>query len=136
MTVNPIISARTLFSRIALKDIFATDKMISPFREDFNFTKLRIYEVWRKYYPRENFTNLQCPNLCYNEVCFKGTAQYRKPCLKRPIRKKTKNGFQERISLNACQKYCRMLQREHSAILSTFMKLPFVTKIFVLSIFE
>ena len=40
------------------------------------------------------------------------------------------------LSLNAGQKYCRMLQREHSAILSIFIKLPFVTKIFVLSIFE
>ena len=29
-----------------------------------------------------------------------------------------------------------MLQEEHSAILSTFIKLPFVIKIFVLSIFE
>ena len=29
-----------------------------------------------------------------------------------------------------------MLQREHSAILSTFIKLPFFIKIFVLSIFE
>ena len=29
-----------------------------------------------------------------------------------------------------------MLQREHSAILSTFIKLPFVIKIFVLSIFD
>ena len=29
-----------------------------------------------------------------------------------------------------------MLQREHSAILLTFIKLPFVIKIFVLSIFE
>ena len=29
-----------------------------------------------------------------------------------------------------------MLQMEHSAILSTFIKLPFVIKIFVLSIFE
>ena len=41
-------------------------------------------------------------------------------------------GFQDRLSLNAGQKYCRM----HSAILSTFIKLPFVIKIFVLSIFE
>ena len=38
--------------------------------------------------------------------------------------------------LNAGQKYCRMLQVEHSAILSTFSKLPFVIKMFVLSIFE
>ena len=29
-----------------------------------------------------------------------------------------------------------MLQGEHSAILSTFIKLPFVIKIFVLTIFE
>ena len=29
-----------------------------------------------------------------------------------------------------------MLQLEHSAILSTFFKLPFINKIFVLSIFE
>ena len=46
-------------------------------------------------------------------------------------------GFQDQISLNAGQKYCRMLQGEHSAILSTFInKLPFVIKTFVLSIFE
>ena len=50
--------------------------------------------------------------------------------------KKTENGFQDQLSLNAGQKYCRMLQGEHSAILSTFIKLPFVMKIFILSIFE
>ena len=33
-------------------------------------------------------------------------------------------------------KYCRMLQGEHSTILLTFIKLPFVIKILVLSIFE
>ena len=37
---------------------------------------------------------------------------------------------------NAGQKYCRMFQGELSAILSTFIKLPFVIKIVVLSIFE
>ena len=47
-----------------------------------------------------------------------------------------KIGFQDLLSLNAGQNYCRMLQGEHSAILSTFIKLPFVIKIFVLSIFE
>ena len=46
--------------------------------------------------------------------------------------KMTGNGFSRPVG----QKYCRMLQGEHSAILSTFIKLPFVTKIFVLSIFE
>ena len=37
--------------------------------------------------------------------------------------KKTKNGFQDKLSLNAGQKYCRMLQGEHSAILLTLIKL-------------
>ena len=44
--------------------------------------------------------------------------------------------FQDQLSLHTGQKYCRMLQGEHSAILSTFIKLPFVIKIFVFSIFE
>ena len=48
--------------------------------------------------------------------------------------KKDKIGFQDRLSLNAGQKYCRMLQGEHSAILSTFIKLPFAIKSFILSI--
>ena len=59
-----------------------------------------------------------------------------KPCLKRPFSKRPKIGFQDILSLNAGQKYCRMLQGEHSAILWSFIKLPFVIKIFVLSIFE
>ena len=61
---------------------------------------------------------------------------YSKTCLKRPLKKKTKIAFQDRLSLNAGPKYCRMLIVEHSAILSTFIKLPFVIKIFVFSIFE
>ena len=59
-----------------------------------------------------------------------------KPVLKGPLKKKTKIDFQDRLSLNEGQKYCRMLQGEHSAILSTFIKLTSVIKIFVLSIFE
>ena len=73
-----------------------------------------------------------------------------KPVLKQPLSKGPKIGIQGHLSLNAGQKYCRMLQGEHSAILSTFVKLqgehseilstfiklPFVIKIFVLSIFE
>ena len=47
-------------------------------------------------------------------------------------KRRPKFGFQYRVSLNAGQKYCRM--REHSAILSTFIKLPFSNKAFVLSI--
>ena len=61
---------------------------------------------------------------------------YSKTCVKRPLSKRPKNGFQDQLSLNAGQKYCRMLQGEHSAKLSTFIKLSFVIKIFVLFIFE
>ena len=43
--------------------------------------------------------------------------------------------FPDQLSLNAGKKYCRMLQREHSAILLTFSKLQYVIKIFVLSFF-
>ena len=35
---------------------------------------------------------------------------YSKTCLKLPLKKKTKIGFQDPLSLNAGQKYCRMLQ--------------------------
>ena len=65
-----------------------------------------------------------------------GTTNNTKTCLKRPFKMKTKTDFQDPLSLNAGQKYCRMLQGEHSAKLSTFIKLPIVIKIFVLSIFE
>ena len=58
-----------------------------------------------------------------------------KPALSGHSKRRPKIVFQDQLSLNAGQKYCRMLQ-EHSAILSTFIKLPFVFKIFVLSIFE
>ena len=52
------------------------------------------------------------------------------------LKKTKKKDFQDQLSFNAGQKYCKMLQREHSAILCTFIKLPFVIKIFVLSIFD
>ena len=55
---------------------------------------------------------------------------YSKNCLKLPLKK------EDQLSLNAGQKYCRMLQGEHSAILLTFIELPFVIKVFVLSFFE
>ena len=66
----------------------------------------------------------------------KNTLVCSKTCLKQPLKRKTKIGFQDRLSLNAGQKYCRMLQGEHSAILSAYIKLPFAIKTFVLSIFE
>ena len=56
--------------------------------------------------------------------------------LSRHSKQTQKIRFQDRLSLNAGKKYCRMLQWEHSAILLTFIKLPFVIKTFVLSIFD
>ena len=61
---------------------------------------------------------------------------YSKTCVKGPLLKSPKIGFQDQLSLNAGQKYCRTLKWEHSAILLTFIELSFVIKIFVLSIFE
>ena len=63
-------------------------------------------------------------------------SNYSKTCVKRPLSKRPKIGTQDQLSLNAGEKYCRMLKGEHSAILLTFIKLPFVIKIFILSIFE
>ena len=54
-----------------------------------------------------------------------------KTCLKRPL-KKTKNWFSRPI-ITKCRS--NVLQ-EHSAILSTFIKLPFAIKTSVLSFFE
>ena len=51
---------------------------------------------------------------------------YSKTCVKLPLSKRLKIGFQDQLSLNAGQKYCRMLKVEHSAILSTFIKNCFV----------
>ena len=55
-----------------------------------------------------------------------------KPVLSSHSKRRPKLGFQDRLSLNAGQKYCR----KHSAVLLTFIKPPFVIKTFVLSIFE
>ena len=65
-----------------------------------------------------------------------GIHEYSKTFVIQPLSKRPQICFQDQLSLNAGQKYCRMPQGEHSAILSTFIKLPFVIKIFVLSIFE
>ena len=63
------------------------------------------------------------------------TCIYSKTCVKQPHSNRPKIGFQDQLLLNAGQKYCRILQGEHSAILLTFINLPFVIKMFVLSIF-
>ena len=64
------------------------------------------------------------------------TTAYSKTCVKRSLPKRPKIGFHDQLLLIADQKHCRMLQGENSAILSTFIKLPFVIKILVLFIYE
>ena len=59
-----------------------------------------------------------------------------KTCVKQLLSKRQIFFFQDQILLNAGQKYCRMLRAEHPAIHSTLIKLPFVIKTFVLSIYE
>ena len=44
-----------------------------------------------------------------------------KTCVKRSLYKRPQNGFQDQLSLNAGQKYCRLVQGEHTVILSTFI---------------
>ena len=44
------------------------------------------------------------------QVIISKNIAYNKTCFKRPLKNNTKIGFQGRLSLNAGQKYCRMLQ--------------------------
>ena len=61
---------------------------------------------------------------------------YCKNCVKRPLSEIQKLGFQDQLSLNAGQKIQNAARGalKHSASLSTFIELPFIIKIFVLSI--
>ena len=60
--------------------------------------------------------------------------KYSKTCVKQQLSIRPKIDFQDQLSLNTGQRYCRVLQGEHSAVYSTFIKLPVVIKTFVLSI--
>ena len=75
-------------------------------------------------------------HLCSLTQVYVVHTKYSKTCVKRPLSKRPQIDFQDQLLLNAGQKYRRMLQGEHSAILWTFIKLPFIIKIFGLSIFE
>ena len=58
---------------------------------------------------------------------------YSKTCLKRPLKKTEKMVFNTNYHLMQVKSIAEC-SKEHSAILSTLMKLPFSTKTFVLSI--
>ena len=81
---------------------------------------------------RHTHTNILTKQVFLNVI----GSTYSKTCVKQPLSKIPKFGFQDQLSPNAGQKYFTMLQGEHSVILLTFIKLPFVIKIFVLSVFE
>ena len=84
--------------------------------------RLTTVDIWVIYFTYTITQTLVCIYLYID--CW----LYSKTCLKQPLKKED----QDLLSLNAGWKYCRMLQGEHSAILSTFIKLPFFIKIFVL----
>ena len=66
------------------------------------------------------------------DAAFHQGLHYSKTCLKRLLKKKTEIGFQDGSSLKCRSKVLQntLLQHsgEHSAILSTFIKLPFVLR--------
>ena len=61
---------------------------------------------------------------------------YSKTCLKRQLKKKTNLVFKTDYGLMLVKYITECYKGEHSAIQSTFIELPFVINIFVLSIFE
>ena len=62
---------------------------------------------------------------------------YSKTCLKRPLKNMIKNLFSRPVIAKCRSKVLQNAPKEHSAILLTFIiKLPFIFKTFVLSIFE
>ena len=95
--------------------------------------------------PNHSQTGKPCANKIVRDqptpICLLSSSNYLlistvKPVLSGHSKRRPKIGFQDQLSFNAGQKYCRMLQGEHSAILLTCIKISFVIKIFVLSIFE
>ena len=64
------------------------------------------------------------------------TGNVQENCVKRSLLKRHKIDFQDQLSLNEGQKYCKILKGEYSAILKAFIKLLFGIKIFDLSTFE
>ena len=113
--------------------------------------KLTLYLIKISFNPIANRTDPGSTTFAYGNMIIYDPTQvdltsnillfYSKTCVKRPLSKRLKIVFQGQLLVNADQKYCRMLplcrsKVEHSAILLTFIKLPFVIKTFVLSIFE
>ena len=67
---------------------------------------------------------------------FSVAVQYSKTCVKRPLSKRPKIGFKTNYCLMQVKSIAECYKRNILQYVSTFSKLPFVIKIFVLSIFE
>ena len=109
-------------------------KEICEFTEVFVFIQL-ILEVFY------DCSEISLPILlvCYYKNLLRKSLRFPytvKSVLSGHLKRTPKIGFQYQLSLNAGPKYCRMLQGEHSAKLSTFIKLLFSIKTLVLSIFK
>ena len=61
---------------------------------------------------------------------------YSKTCLKGPLKRRQKLFFKTDYRLMVVKSIAECSNGEHSALLLTFIKLPFAIKTFVLSIFE
>ena len=102
--------------------------LVKP-RKTRPFRLLMGRKEWNQTKTSKSRTHLSNSWVCY-------ALAYSKTCLKRPLKKKTQNGLNIDYRLMEVKPIAKCYKGDHSAILSTFIKLPFVTKIFVLSIFE
>ena len=104
------------------------------------FIKLLVLSadnLWKQFRPRSSRTDKPFDTLIVfqKKYFWKMSADYSKTCVKRSLSKRQKICF--KINYRQMQvKSIAEFQGEHYAILWTFIKLPFVIKIFVLSIFE
>ena len=93
-----------------------------------NVPKFRTVVSYSKKSRQTAQTQLRLLLQSYSDMCFVKTSPENqhfilstvKPVLSGLSKRRPKIGFQYGLLLMAGQKYCRMLQREHSAILSTF----------------
>ena len=61
-------------------------------------------------------------NLIVNSPAIGNKCKYSKTCVKLPLKNRQNKDLNDKLSLNAGQKYCRMLPLEHSVILLTCIK--------------
>ena len=63
-----------------------------------------------------------CRQTCLRLAMGQVTIWYSKTCVRQPLSKRPKVGFQDQLSLKVGRKYCRIFQGQHSAILLTFIR--------------